>query len=158
LGWLGGCSIEYPFLDISRFCTFYYFFFFLFITPVNGMFSYTQRTSSFQLLQPVNDFLKQVTFYTTRFVNPVFWLLYKQMWQHFLDPDTSVLYYWIYFEYKTGELDIVDDLVSDISIEEVFIISRQRGGITGRTDDLFTIDLCEYEAKEFEYLLFYNRR
>jgi quinol-cytochrome oxidoreductase complex cytochrome b subunit len=33
LGWLGGCSIEYPYLLLSRFCTFYYFFYFFVILP-----------------------------------------------------------------------------------------------------------------------------
>jgi len=154
LGWLGGCSIEYPFLDLSRICTFYYFFFFLIVVPVSGLITYLQNISSVELLQPIDDLLKRMSFYTTRFLHPMFWLLYKQMWQHICDPDISILYYWIYYEYKTGELDIVDDLISEISIEEIFIVSRQRWGIIGRTDDYFTIDLCEYERKEFEYLLY----
>ncbi len=52
LGWLGGCSIEYPYLLLSRLCTSYYFFYFFVILPslsyflsevydeVNELFSY----------------------------------------------------------------------------------------------------------------------
>jgi len=38
LGWLGGCSIEYPYLLLSRFCTFYYFFYFFVILPAFSYF------------------------------------------------------------------------------------------------------------------------
>jgi ubiquinol-cytochrome c reductase cytochrome b subunit len=37
LGWIGGNVVEYPYIEIGQFCTFYYFFFLFVIIPVLGV-------------------------------------------------------------------------------------------------------------------------
>jgi len=38
LGWIGGNVVEFPYIEIGQFCTFYYFFFLFIVIPFLGIF------------------------------------------------------------------------------------------------------------------------
>ena len=56
LGWLGGCTIEYPYLFLSRVCTIYYFVFLLIINPfLSTLISYIHNVTILNFMYLIEE-------------------------------------------------------------------------------------------------------